>query len=101
MALMSEKFGVPCGLSDHTLGKTAALIALGLGARMFEKHLTLYRNQRGPDHKASMTPGEMGKYVALLKNGYEGLGDGIKRIMPCEAENRKRYEQFIAGRVTC
>ncbi|HVM96590.1 MAG TPA: N-acetylneuraminate synthase family protein, partial [Candidatus Acidoferrales bacterium] len=86
------------GLSDHTQGLVAALTALGLGARVFEKHLTLDTTQLGPDHAASADPVQMSDYVYRLRQAYTALGDGIKRIMPCEMENRKRYEKFIAPR---
>lgn len=86
------------GLSDHTSGYTAALVALGLGATMFEKHLTLDSTMPGPDHAASLQPPEMKFYINSLRLGSTALGDGIKRIMPCEVENRKRYEEFIAPR---
>ncbi len=90
----------PCnvGLSDHTEGNEAAMLALALGATVFEKHITLDKNQDGPDHAASATPDEMWEYVQALKRAEAALGDGIKRVMPCEVENRKRYERFIAPR---
>ena len=91
----------PCdiGLSDHTEGNEAAMLALALGATVFEKHITLDKSQAGPDHAASATPDEMWQYVQALKRAEIALGDGIKRIMPCEVENRKRYERFIAPRL--
>lgn len=91
-------FGPHVGLSDHSLGNNAALIALGLGARVFEKHLTLNTYQSGPDHAASLDPVQMADYVFRLRAAERALGDGIKRIMPCEEENRARYEAFIAPR---
>jgi sialic acid synthase SpsE len=87
------------GLSDHTEGNEAAMLALALGATVFEKHITLDKNQDGPDHAASATPDEMWEYVQALKRAEAALGDGIKRVMPCEIENRKRYERFIAPRL--
>lgn len=88
------------GLSDHTRGNSAALISLGLGATVFEKHITLDCDQPGPDHAASFDPVQMADYVQRLRDGEKALGDGIKRIMPCEMENRKRYEKFIEPRMT-
>ncbi len=87
------------GLSDHTEGNEAAILALALGATVFEKHITLDKTQDGPDHAASATPDEMWLYVQALKRAEAALGDGIKRVMPCEVENRKRYERFIAPRI--
>lgn len=87
------------GFSDHTIGpigRDMALVALGLGARTFEKHLTLDKHAPGPDNKASLEPHEMQNYIRALRLGAVALGDGIKRIMPCEMENRKEYERFVA-----
>lgn len=83
------------GLSDHTEGTTAALIALGLGARIFEKHLTYDKAAAGPDHVASAMPKEFADYVAVLRAGADALGDGIKRVMPCELQNRLEYDAFV------
>ena len=86
IAYLRRTYGPNVGLSDHTIGKAAALIALGLGARIFEKHLTLDRGQPGPDHNTSFLPMEMRDYVIYLRDGEVALGDGIKRVMPCETE---------------
>jgi N,N'-diacetyllegionaminate synthase len=86
------------GLSDHTTGITCAFVALGLGATMFEKHLTMDCDQAGPDHSASFEPFQMRLYVEQLREGAAAMGDGIKKIMPCEIDNRKQYQQFITRR---
>lgn len=44
------------GISDHTLGDTMGIVAASLGCRLYEKHITLNRDDDGPDHKASMEP---------------------------------------------
>ena len=53
MCIIREAFGVKVGYSDHTLGIEVAIAAVALGATVIEKHLTLDRNQPGPDHKAA------------------------------------------------
>ncbi len=93
---LQKRYRRPIGFSDHTLDETAALIALGLGARTFEKHLTLDRTQPGPDHKASMDAMQMKWYVSALRDGATALGSGVKQLMPCEVENRKEYDRFVA-----
>ena len=55
---LSKRFGVPVGLSDHTLGSTVPTIAVALGACVIEKHLTLSRDIKGPDSSFSMEPEE-------------------------------------------
>src|SRR5262249_28668136 len=46
---LSAAFGVPAGLSDHTLGIAAPVAAVALGACIVEKHFTLSRSLKGPD----------------------------------------------------
>lgn len=86
---MSESLGIPVGWSDHTLGSDAAVVAVALGARLFEKHLTLDRQMSGPDHLASLEPDQMALYVNSVRSAVSMLGDGVKRPMPSEAENAR------------
>jgi len=78
---------LPVGYSDHTEGLDAVLAAVALGARVIEKHFTLDKNLPGPDHKASLEPGELKEMVARIRLLEKALGDGIKRPVPCEIEN--------------
>jgi N-acetylneuraminate synthase/N,N'-diacetyllegionaminate synthase len=90
------------GLSDHSPPTAmASLIALGLGATVFERHLTLDRDQPGPDHAASLEPMQMHQYVDHLRRGAVAMGDGNKRIMASELDNRKKYKEFIDRRPKC
>ncbi|GAA0079041.1 N-acetylneuraminate synthase [Clostridium sp. CTA-5] len=79
MITIREAFKIPVGLSDHTLGFEAAIAATTLQAEFIEKHITLDRNMKGPDHKASMPPLEFKEYVNHIRNTEKLLGDGIKR----------------------
>ena len=90
-------FGCPVGLSDHTAGTEAACAAVALGARVFEKHLTLDKSMSGPDHQASLNPEEMLHYCQTLRGIRSALGDGVKRIMPCEENTRKAFRRFIVA----
>ena len=56
---MIEKFGLPTGLSDHTLDNTAAVASVALGASIIEKHFTLDRNGGGPDDSFSLEPADL------------------------------------------
>ena len=80
-------FGLTTGYSDHTLDEYAAVIGLSLGARIFEKHITLDKNMEGPDHAASMEPVEFQKYVEVLHKTHQALGDGIKFMLEQESDN--------------
>jgi len=85
---MSAAFGCPTGFSDHTLGPYAALAARGLGMAVLEKHFTLDSTMEGPDHRASVEPGEFAELVRLLRAVEAGLGDGVKRPRAAEADVR-------------
>ena len=87
MQTIHTKFGVNVGYSDHTLGIEISLAAVALGATVIEKHFTLDRTLLGPDHKASLEPGELKTMVDGIRNIEVALGDGVKRIMPSEVSN--------------
>ncbi len=94
---LAATFGFPVGFSDHTTGVEAACAAVALGARVFEKHLTLDRNMPGPDHQASLDPDGMRDYCRALRAAHQALGDGVKRIMPCEMDARSAFRRFIVA----
>lgn len=79
MKTLEDEFGVPVGYSDHTEGITIPLAAVALGACIIEKHFTLDRNLPGPDHRASLEPGELQAMVGGIRAVESALGDGCKR----------------------
>jgi N-acetylneuraminate synthase/N,N'-diacetyllegionaminate synthase len=88
MQTIDRAFGVPVGFSDHTQGLEVPLAAVALGASIIEKHFTLDRNMEGPDHRASLEPGELKELVRGIRDVESALGDGHKR--PTEAESNIR-----------
>jgi N-acetylneuraminate synthase/N,N'-diacetyllegionaminate synthase len=88
MEQMRERYRVPIGFSDHTIGMGAAIAAAALGAAIIEKHLTLDRNLPGPDHAASLPPAEFAAMVAGVRDAYAALGDGTKTPTAGEGEMR-------------
>lgn len=84
---MMRSYGVPVGWSDHTLGSVSALGSVALGASLLEKHFTLDRALPGPDHAASLEPGELAEYVRDTRGLARALGDGVKVRQPSEEEN--------------
>lgn len=81
---MATAFGTPMGYSDHTLTDTACLVAIGLGARVIEKHITMDRSLPGPDHAASATPKEFKRLCLAVREAELTLGSGRKE--PCQVE---------------
>lgn len=61
-------FSYPAGFSDHSEGDELAIAAVARGAKIIEKHLTLDRNQSGPDHKASLDPTQFAEMVRKIRN---------------------------------
>ena len=80
-----EKFGLPAGLSDHTLGSTISVAAVSLGASVIEKHLTLSRAEGGPDAAFSMEPNEFRGMVNDIRLIEKALGS--VRYEPTERES--------------
>lgn len=84
----SEKFGVPVGLSDHTMGITAPVAAVALGACMIEKHFTLSREVSGPDSAFSLEPQEFKAMVDAVRAAEAALGSIEFGISESEATSR-------------
>lgn len=88
MATLSNAFGLPVGLSDHSRGIHVAVAAVALGATVIEKHLTLDRNLPGPDHRASIEPNELAAMIVNIRDIEAALGDGRKIPALEEISNR-------------
>ena len=87
MNTIKKKFKIKVGYSDHTTGIEAALAATALGAEIIEKHFTIDKSMKGPDHKASINPEEFKMMVASIRNITQALGDGKKRVTKSEYKN--------------
>lgn len=71
---MRERFGLPVGLSDHSMGSLSATIAVALGASVIEKHFCISREIENPDSSFSMTPAEFKKMVSDIRDTEAALG---------------------------
>jgi N-acetylneuraminate synthase len=87
MQTLKTAFGLPVGYSDHTPGIDIAIAAVALGAEVIEKHFTLDRSLPGPDHAASLEPGEIRHMVEAIRHVEVALGNGIKGPAACELPN--------------
>jgi pseudaminic acid synthase len=72
---MTEAFGVPVGLSDHTMGTAVACAAVSLGACVIEKHFILDRRNGGPDSAFSIEPNELKDLVTGCRMAWEARGE--------------------------
>jgi len=71
---LAGTFDVVPGLSDHTLGIEIPVAGVSLGARIVEKHLTLSRDDEGPDSDFSLEPDEFAKMVQAVRKTEKALG---------------------------
>jgi N,N'-diacetyllegionaminate synthase len=97
MLTISQAFGVAVGYSDHTLGIEVPIAAAALGALIIEKHFTLNRDLPGPDHKASLEPGDFKAMVKAIRNIEMAMGSGIKKPSPSELKNKSIARKSIVA----
>ncbi|MDD3660830.1 MAG: pseudaminic acid synthase [Lachnospiraceae bacterium] len=71
---MRERFNLPVGLSDHSLGSLSATTAIAMGASVIEKHFCLSRDISNPDASFSMTPSEFSSMVSDIRKVEKALG---------------------------
>lgn len=77
---LARRFAVATGLSDHTLGTTASVAAIALGAVAIEKHFTLSRADKGPDSEFSLEPEELKRLCRDTRDAWSALsGTGYAR----------------------
>ena len=75
MALLRERYGLPIGVSDHTLGTAVSVAATALGAVLIERHVTLRRADGGPDGAFSLEPDELSRLVDETRAAHAAVGD--------------------------
>lgn len=81
---MKRRFGLPVGLSDHSMGFLSAVTAAALGAKIIEKHFCLSREIENPDASFSMTPEEYSRMVKEVRAVEEALGQPSYGVSPKE-----------------
>jgi N-acetylneuraminate synthase len=107
---LRDEFGLPVGFSDHSEGICVAIAAVARGAVVVEKHLTLDRTLPGPDHAASLEPGQFAAMVSCIRSTVLAMGDGRKAPQASELDTAlvarrslvasspiKRGERFTAA----
>lgn len=97
-----KSFGLPVGLSDHTLSIDIPMLAVVLGASIIEKHITLSRDFETPDSKFSLEPYEFKKMVDKVRVAEKVLGDREIKIADSESDSKVfRRSLFVVEDMKC
>ena len=95
---LQKKYGNKIGYSDHTMGVEISIAAVALGSVIVEKHLTLDKRMKGPDHKSSIEPKEFELMVKSIRNLEKAMGDGKKLPTKNELKNLKIVRKSIVAK---
>ena len=95
---LKRLFKIPVGFSDHSIGINMAIAAVAMGAAVIEKHFTLDKGFKGPDHHASIDAAELEMLVNAVREIEIGLGNGLKCISDTEAEVKSVVRRGIYAR---
>lgn len=96
---LAERFDVPVGFSDHTTSAEVSALAVSAGAALLEKHLTLDRRRRGPDHFFSLEPDDFAQYVQAAREASAAQGDGRIACDTAEVEVRRLSRGSVVAAV--
>ena len=93
---LADEFGVPAGLSDHTLDPvTAPAAAVALGANVVEKHFTLDKSMEGPDHQFALEPDQLREMVTAIRDTESAIGTGDKSVLDVESELHDKARRAV------
>jgi len=95
---LKEKFNLPIGYSDHSIGDLAAIAAVSHGAAIIEKHFTLNKFQKGADHKISLEPKEFKLMVKKIRAVEKMLGHHMYKINSKVKKKRNLFLRLITAR---
>ena len=94
-----KKFGYQVGYSDHSSSVITPSIAVSLGSKVIEKHFTLSKKLKGPDHKASLEPEELIKMIRLIRDTEKMLGTKNKIITSSEKKTKLLVRKSLVARI--
>ena len=95
---LSKKLKMKIGYSDHSIGYEASLMAVSLGAKILEKHFTINKNAKGPDHSSSLSPTELRNYVNKVRIFEKSLGKDTKKPNKKELKNLNIIRKQIVAK---
>jgi N,N'-diacetyllegionaminate synthase len=94
-----KKFNIDkVGYSDHTIYREVPIIAVALGAKVIEKHFTISKKLKGPDHKASLSPKELIQTINDVKRSNLLLGSYEKKPSDSEKKNIKIIRKSLIAK---
>jgi N,N'-diacetyllegionaminate synthase len=96
---LKERYRLPIGYSDHTLGVLACISAVALGARIIEKHFTLDKTQPFGDHPLSADPDDLRLLVGEVRRLEKMLGSKEKGCQTCEEFSKVNLRRSLHARV--
>ena len=94
---LEERYKVPTGYSDHTLGIDVPVLSVAAGAVMIEKHFTLDKNRQGYDHGISLEPSEFKEMVSKIRLTEVLLGQAEKMLPNEVQEKREMFNRTIVA----
>ena len=92
-----KQFGYDVGYSDHSASVITPSIAVALGCKVIEKHFTLSKKLKGPDHKASLEPKELAKMISYIRDTEKMLGLKKKIITKSEQKTKLLVRKSIVA----
>ena len=98
MISLKNFFKTTIGYSDHTKGFESAIVAASMGATIIEKHVTINKNMKGPDHSASLEFNELERMINFVRNLSKVLGNGKIKISKSEKENILKAKKFLIAK---
>lgn len=90
---LRDTFSCPIGYSGHEVGLVTSAVAVGLGACIVERHITLDRALWGSDQAASVEPGGFERLVKYIRVTEQALGDGVKQVYESEKSSLRKLRR--------
>jgi N-acetylneuraminate synthase len=90
---LRQEFTCPIGYSGHEVGLVPSAVAVGLGACLVERHITLDRAMWGSDQAASVEPGGFERLVKYIRVTEQAVGDGVKKVYDSELASMRRLRR--------
>ena len=91
---LKNRYNCPVGYSGHERGIAITASTVLLGSCAIERHFTLDRTMKGPDHASSVEPIGLNDIVTRSKKIFNAMGTSEKNVLDCELKNRKKFRGY-------